>query len=420
MECRYVLFLSKFFLCLTAAYPEYSESFLLNNLFKDYNPNVRPVLNYSYPIIVSIGLELRKIQHLDEIRQSLKTTVSTVLYWKDELLTWRQTQYHGISSIEFPFNKQIWTPDVMIYNALDKPGEFGMKDAFVRLYSNGQIFIWTMINIDTACEVKTKTFPYDVQTCKIDIGKFISSDKKVAIKPLFNEMDMRFYVEIAEWDITENYVTTRVVTYNESFDTFNDSSEFTFITYNITMRRSCKLCFFNIILPVLVLAVLDLLSFFVPCESGEKTSYPLSMFLTLAVFLTMITQSLPESIDGISYLSSYVTFQLAISAITLMSAVISLHLHHRMCNNTRVSRLARFASYISKCGRSSSITKRKHIEENCPKIKEQDETENTSSITERGTSRWMDHAYVFDRLMFFFVLLCQIIGSIIFIEGVFN
>ena len=67
-----------------------------------------------------------------------------------------------------------------------------------------------------------------------------------------------------------------------------------------------------------------------PTESGEKLTFPMSIFLTLAVFLTIITISLPESVDGVSYISSFVTFELAISATILLCTVITLRFHHEM------------------------------------------------------------------------------------------
>ena len=46
--------------------------------------------------------------------------------------------------------------------------------------------------------------------------------------------------------------------------------------------------------------------FLVPAVSGEKVALCLSLFLTLAVFLTTITTFMPESSDEISVLGIYV------------------------------------------------------------------------------------------------------------------
>ncbi|XP_053395842.1 acetylcholine receptor subunit alpha-like [Mercenaria mercenaria] len=168
-------------------------------------------LDHSKQVVITNGLELRKIQELDEIGQSFKITVNVQLFWKDEFLTWNAKEYHGLSSIVFPYRKNIWIPDLLIYNALKKPGDFGMIDAFIRFYSNGQVFVWTQVNIDTYCEIKTKKYPYDEQRSGIMFAKFVSSDKIVTVQPRTSGVDLSFYVKVAEWEIRDYNATTNVI-----------------------------------------------------------------------------------------------------------------------------------------------------------------------------------------------------------------
>jgi hypothetical protein len=101
MDYKYLLVLNALCQCL-AEYPrEALESSLIADLFKDYDVKVRPIYNYSESVFVTAGFVLRQIQNLDEIRQSLKTTVNLQLFWKDEFLTWNESNYHGISKIIF-------------------------------------------------------------------------------------------------------------------------------------------------------------------------------------------------------------------------------------------------------------------------------------------------------------------------------
>ena len=398
----------------------YDEAVLQRNLFKDYNINVRPVSSFHSQVIVTLGLSLRKIQHIDEINQAFKAIVNLFLYWTDQMLVWDKTIYAGISCIEFPFDKNIWTPDIMIYNAMKKPGKLGITDASVRLYNNGQIFVWTQINIETACEIRTKKYPFDVQICEIHFGKFISSDDKILIMPLSKNIDMTEYVKVAEWEIVENKVTTKVVPFNISTDIHAGESaietlNYTLIIYTLKMRRLCRLCFQNAIIPVMILAVLNLLTFFVPCESGEKTSYPISIFLTLAVFLTIITQSLPESVDGISYLSSYVTFQLIISAITLCCAVISLHIHYKKGNVKMSNNILQFIHKFR--NRRSSFPKEEtHEVESLESQRQEKADDDKIEYKEQK----LDISYVFDKIMFTCLCVCELIVTIIFIYYILN
>lgn len=388
----------------------YNETNLYNELFNKYNAKIRPVLNYSEPVVVTIGLSLRKILHVDEIRQSFKITANIHLFWKDRRLTWNETEYPGISNIVIPYDKSVWIPDIMIYNALEKPSELGVKDSFVRVFINGQIFIWTQTNIDSACSIKTKRFPFDEQLCRVVFINVISSNDMVMIQPLQNEVSLSEYVEIAEWEFMESNVQTVIYPYNISTDITKterkvETFHFTALIYNIRMRRSCKLCFYNIIMPVFILAILNMLSFFVPCESGEKTSYPIAMFLTLAVFLTVITGSLPESIDGVSYLSLYVTFQLVISAITLLCSVISLQIHYRMEIEHVPNVVVTSLQFLTCRQRQKQEINKENSNGQEHRVEENVETKdvNNSKIS-----------HTFDRFVFFLLLCCQVISTALF------
>ncbi|XP_060558568.1 acetylcholine receptor subunit alpha-1-B-like [Ruditapes philippinarum] len=420
MDYKYLLVLNALCQCLAENPREALESPLISDLFKHYDVKVRPIYNYSEPVFVTVGLVLRQIQNLDEIRQSLKTTVNLQLFWKDEFLTWNESNYHGISKIIFPYNKNIWIPDLIIVNEVNTPGMIGLKDAFVRIYSNGQVFVWTQINIETYCEINTKQYPYDEQTCDIAFSKFMTSDDIVKLQPRINGIDLSFYAEIAEWNVKNNYVTPRLIQINESVDSLNILSNYTRIKFSITLQRSCKLCILNVILPVLVLAFLDLLAFFVPSESGEKTSFPLSLFLTLAVFLTIITQSLPESVDGVSYLGSYVTFQLAASGITLMSAVISLQIHYGAHCSTRMSKLLSFADCLEQFGNRTALRKKHDSKSNVYDLQDlKREQEISKEVNVEAETKFKNVSAQFDRLMFIVILFCQIIALTIFLACVF-
>ena len=302
---------------------EHDGNTLYKAIFENYNRNVRPLFNVSEPLIVNISLDLVKILKVDEINQTFKVTVNILVSWQDEFLRWNASEYGGISKIVFPLDRNIWIPDLMNWNAAYNAGEFGQKYAFPAVYSSGLVDLWTMVNLETQCEIHTKKYPMDTQHCSIAFTTITSTDFEVRLENTSDTTSMHFYRKIAEWAIANNFVSTE-------FDIIDSTYIYRIIRYNFTLQRTCTSCIFNMIVPIIILALLGLLAFFVPTESGEKLTYPMSIFLTLAVFLTIITISLPESVDGVSYISSFVTFELAISAITLLCTVITLRLHHEM------------------------------------------------------------------------------------------
>nr|KAG5704516.1 hypothetical protein BaRGS_003827 [Batillaria attramentaria] len=66
----------------------------------------------------------------------------------------------------------------------------------------------------------------------------------------------------------------------------------------------------NVLLPVLLVSALNSVVFALPVQCGEKMSVSLTTFLTLAVFMTLIQDSLPSNSDTVCYLAVYLGAQL--------------------------------------------------------------------------------------------------------------
>lgn len=65
------------------------------------------------------------------------------------------------------------------------------------------------------------------------------------------------------------------------------------VTYSVRLRRRPGFHLFHLVLPCLLVNALALLSFFVPCESGEKVTLGINTLLCVAVFLVVVRDSLP-------------------------------------------------------------------------------------------------------------------------------
>jgi hypothetical protein len=118
---------------------------LQRDLMANYNPNVRPVLDASQPVNVSINFVLFNLIDLvyifdkhfiikatfkyfkntrvsactpsskqDDKRQVLGTNSEVVLEWNDPFLSWNESEY-GVNAMSMSPEK-IWQPDIILYN----------------------------------------------------------------------------------------------------------------------------------------------------------------------------------------------------------------------------------------------------------------------------------------------------------------
>ena len=74
---------------------------------------------------------------------------------------------------------------------------------------------------------------------------------------------------------------------------------------------------FNVIAPCLVLSLTILFGFFFPPESGERISFIITILLAIAVFMQMISGTLPVNSDGVPKLALFYMVILIESALSL-------------------------------------------------------------------------------------------------------
>nr|KAG5704513.1 hypothetical protein BaRGS_003824 [Batillaria attramentaria] len=85
----------------------------------------------------------------------------------------------------------------------------------------------------------------------------------------------------------------------------------------------------NVLLPVLLVSGLNSVVFALPVQCGEKMSVSLTTFLTLAVFMTLIQDSLPSNSDTVCYLAVYLASQMVLSVVAVVVSAVRVACHHR-------------------------------------------------------------------------------------------
>ena len=296
-----------------------TEADLHRHLFEYYNPDIMPLRNKSEPIEVSVDLYVMNIDNIDEKSQTFTIRAFLENSWKDEFLTWDQKQYGGIKSINVQ-NKNIWLPDLALNNVYDSPTELGQKDGRTIVKHTGQTVTWPYKMYQVGCKIHIRNFPFDVQTCELDFLSWTNPFSVLKLKTS-EKLSMHYFRESAEWSL-ESY---KISHYQNPYG--DDSWDH--ILFSFILRRKWLFQVLNMMAPIVCISFLNLTCFIIPSECGEKITLCISIFLTLAVFLTIISNALPESSDETSLFGVYVGLQLLLSGLTILSTVISLHLYHK-------------------------------------------------------------------------------------------
>ena len=297
-----------------------TEFDLHKELFNDrYNPLVLPVRNTDDTVSVFTEFALQTIEDLDEKRQKFSVSGYLELSWVNQFLVWNPQNYSGIEEIIVKC-EDIWLPDLQVANIIGDPLDLRQKNKHSMLTFKGETDFWLYKTFTVACKIRIRYFPFDSQSCELEFQSWWYPSSKMNLTFTTDEVVLILdqFKESTEW----NLETSR----GERYELPPGWGHVKFI-FNV--RRRYMFHVFNLILPLVCISILNLTVFILPAESGEKITLCISVFLTLAVFLTIITSSFPESSDEVSLLSIYVTLQLVYSGITICATVFALQLYHR-------------------------------------------------------------------------------------------
>ncbi|XP_046578302.1 CHRNA7-FAM7A fusion protein-like [Haliotis rubra] len=109
----------------------------------------------------------------------------------------------------------------------------------------------------------------------------------------------------------------------------NTAHRYNRVSITFLVARKPLFAILNIVIPIVTISVLSMMVFLVPVESGEKLSFSLSALLSLAVFMSFISEQIPASSEKPPLLVIYLTSMVLLNALSVASTVLVLLCHHR-------------------------------------------------------------------------------------------
>lgn len=156
--------------------------------------------------------------------------------------------------------------------------------------------------------------------------------------------------------------------------------------------------------------MLNAATFILPVASGEKAGYSITVFLSLAVFLTIVASELPKNSERTSLLSVYLMLMTILSTIIVLLCLIEIRLGNRNVSVTPINRGFRFLYRVSMICQCRPCNKRTNpiqpaIEVNVmDNTKKQKKGEAEDSSDDEQRLSWIDIVDALD-FMFFWTFL---------------
>ncbi|XP_052776614.1 neuronal acetylcholine receptor subunit alpha-7-like [Mya arenaria] len=377
-----------------------------------YNKEVRPVKDWSTPTVVNISLSIIAVIDFNEVKQTIFLTSKVSFFWVDEFLQWNPTDFENISHIHLE-QTRVWKPYIFLENSVTKQTELGTNSLKVIVNHDGKVE-WNPTEVfQTTCAADVRKFPFDTQKCSMVFEAFGYTGKEVKMQSLEDHIDFHGYGSTAGWTIVETEMEAIVS---------DDGDDDIHIICSLTLRRNPVYFILNVFLPIVLLSFMNICVFILPVQSGEKASFVITVFLALAVFLTIVSGNLPENSDNVSMLNVYVFISTLLSVLIAIVTIVQIRLYHRdpelPVPNCLQSMAHLFTTHAKKFGKGKTTVKIKHSNGRMSGLSHDEEQEiptvaYNTFFDEREKVTWPFVVKAFDNIFLLFFLVVNLTVTIV-------
>ena len=288
---------------------------LYTDVLVNYNKYVRPVLNQVDIIQVNVSFDIVGIQEINEVEGTITMYFQFQYTWIDERISWRPDLYNNTYSLALPVDA-VWKPELVLTNPAGPVLSLDSSMTTVRYYPNGMALWFPMGVISVSCSINIKYYPFDTQSCPITffISNYFSTE--MVLYSVNKEAPLRYYMKNGMWDL----VKTEAAVTDTGVQVF---------TVTLTLARRPAFVVIIVIVPIMLLSFLNILVFLLPADSGERMSFTITLLLAQTVFLTIISDNIPQTSSPLSILCYFIGMHVLLSTIICFATILNLRLHHK-------------------------------------------------------------------------------------------
>ncbi|XP_060064607.1 neuronal acetylcholine receptor subunit alpha-7-like [Ylistrum balloti] len=375
---------------------------LTNTLFSNYTKEIFPVYNFSDTLNIDISMFLLSIIDFDEVSGVITLSAGIMLDWNDYRLQWTPSEYGGMETLQVN-SSNVWTPKVYVITAADDLRHFGSGEFGVDISYSGRCDYTPGKLLKSTCSVDMSKFPLDTQICNIEMMLW-KSPPTLNLSFTRTDILMNWYTTNGEWNIDKTNVSY--------FMGYGSPSR----TLYFTLQMSRRYIYFvvSMTMPILLLCFLNPFVFLLPSSSGERISYTITMFLSLAVYMTLIGDILPKVSENMAGMSYFLLITLFYSGMLIVLTIFTLRCEAAADVKEFPRWLRRLTRYCCKIKETKTYNAPpiKNLEQN--KKEESDKTEVVELDAEYSLVKHKDVMRVIDNFLFGLSLLLITILTIWF------
>ena len=158
----------------------------------------------------------------------------------------------------------------------------------VKVYSTGRIYWLPGIHFVTSCNVDLTHFPFDRQTCFINVTSWLYLENQVNFSISGSGTVLKYFETNGEWEVMATHTGRYAVDVGAAWN-------MTVLYCAVHMKRKPLFYIYNLLLPSMTLSLMSIFMFALPVESGEKISLGISALISYSVLTLLVADSMPSN-----------------------------------------------------------------------------------------------------------------------------
>ncbi len=150
------------------------------------------------------------------------------------------------------------------------------------------------------CAIDVQRFPFDVQRCTWQFINWMYTNTEIYLT--VNELaetTLEMCCHNGEWDVSDRPAKATEKTL--------EGYTLRTIQFELEFKRKSMYYVINVVVPTLCLSLLVLLVLRLPAESGEKISMGVTLLLSFAVYMLLVSDSVPVTSDSVPVIGKWTT-----------------------------------------------------------------------------------------------------------------
>lgn len=290
---------------------------LFRDKFQNHLTGVMPRVDASTALGVECTFYYMTLVEFNEISETVVILGGMQMTWNDPDLAWDPSTYAGLTYTTVT-NKYVWNPPVTLVNSVDELESLGAGSEYVAFVTfDGNVTIPVGGVLKAKCTTDIFKFPYDTQKCNLQFNVWGYLETDSYFKLSKNPINQDFSTVNSNWELES--ITASIRSWNgySNLDVY------------ITIKRQSLYYSVIVICPTILFGLLNPLVFLLPVDSGERIGLAMTILLSYAIFLTIVSAAIPASSNPMSLLLIMMIVTIVASGLIVVKAIVISSIYYR-------------------------------------------------------------------------------------------